>query len=116
MLFTAILRSIIRNGSLCVIDSAGRRQTIGDGSPPEATLRLTSKASEYTLALNPALSLGQAYMDGRLVIEEGNLYGFLDVVARNYGAPWRNPWLTFLERLGKGLKQSNPAARARRNV
>ena len=116
MLFTAILRSIVRNGSLCVIDSAGRRQTIGDGSPPEATLRLTSKASEYTLALNPALSLGEAYMDGRLVIEEGSLYGFLDVVARNYGAPWRNPWLTFLERLDKGLKQSNPAARARRDV
>jgi hypothetical protein len=62
MVFTAMLRSIIRNGSLCVIDSAGRRQTIGDGSPPEATLRLTSKASEYTLALNPALSLGEAYM------------------------------------------------------
>ena len=115
MLFTAILRSIVRNGSLCVIDSAGRRQTIGDGSPPEATLRLTSKASEYTLALNPALSLGEAYMDGRLVIEEGSLYGFLDVVARNYDATC-NPWLAFLERLGKGLKQSNPPARARRNV
>jgi len=116
MLFIAILRSIVRNGSLCVIDSAGRRQMIGDSSPPEATLRLTSKASEYTLALNPALSLGEAYMDGRLVIEEGSLYGFLDVVARNYSATWRNPWLSFLERLGKGLKQSNPAARAWRNV
>jgi cyclopropane-fatty-acyl-phospholipid synthase len=116
MLFTAILRSIVRNGSLCVIDSAGRRQTIGDGSPPEATLRLTSKTTEYTLALNPALSLGEAYMDGRLVIEEGSLYGFLDVVVRNYGATWRNPWVNFLERLGKGLKQANTAARARHNV
>jgi cyclopropane-fatty-acyl-phospholipid synthase len=67
MLFIAILRSIVRNGSLCVIDSAGRRQMIGDSSPQEATLRLTSKASEYTVALNPALSLGEAYMDGRLV-------------------------------------------------
>ena len=116
MVFTAILRSIVRNGSLCVIDSAGRRQTIGDGSPPEATLRLTSKASEYTLALNPALSLGEAYMDGRLVIEEGSLYDFLDVVARNYGNIGRCRWLAFLEWLGKGLKQTNPIGRARRNV
>jgi cyclopropane-fatty-acyl-phospholipid synthase len=116
MVFTAILRSIVRNGSLCVIDSAGRRQTIGDGSPPEATLRLTSKASEYTLALNPALSLGEAYMDGRLVIEEGSLYDFLDVVARNYGTIECSPWLAFLEWLGKGLKQTNPVGRARRNV
>ena len=114
MLFTAILKSIVRSGSLCVIDASGRRHTIGDGSPPEATLRLTSKSAEYTLAYNPALSVGEAYMDGRLVIEEGSLYAFLDVVARN--AVWRNPWMASLEWLGKWLKQSNPVARARRNV
>ncbi|MEA2986465.1 MAG: cyclopropane-fatty-acyl-phospholipid synthase, partial [Alphaproteobacteria bacterium] len=116
MVFTAILGSIVRNGSLCVIDAAGRRKTLGDGSPPEATLRLTSRASEYSLVLNPALSVGEAYMDGRLVIEEGSLYGFVDVIARNYGTTGRSPWLAFLERLGKGLKQSNPVGRARRNV
>ena len=116
MAFTAMLRSIVRNGSLRVIDAAGRCHTIGDGSAPEATLRLTSKASEYTLVVNPALSVGEAYMDGRLVIEEGSLYGFLDVVARNYGPAGSNPWLVFLKRLRKGLKQSNPTTRAQRNV
>ncbi|RDD60536.1 SAM-dependent methyltransferase [Ferruginivarius sediminum] len=114
-MFTALLSSIVRSGSLCVIDSAGRRRTIGDGSAPEVTLRLTSKASEYTLALNPALSVGEAYMDGRLVIEEGTLYDFLDVMARNYDTT-ASPWLAFLERLGKRLKQANPVGRARRNV
>ena len=42
MAFTAMLRSIVRNGSLCVIDAAGRAHMVGDGSAPEATLRLTS--------------------------------------------------------------------------
>jgi cyclopropane-fatty-acyl-phospholipid synthase len=116
MAITALLRSIVQDGSLCVIDSGGRRHIIGDGSPPEATLRLTSKASEYTLALNPALSVGEAYMDGRLVIEEGSLYDFLDVVARNYGRGEQSWWLDLLSRLGKGLKQANPVSRARRNV
>jgi cyclopropane-fatty-acyl-phospholipid synthase len=116
MLFMAILRSIVREGSLCVIDSAGRGHMIGDGSPPEATLRLTSRASEYTLAVNPALSVGEAYMDGRLVVEDGSLYAFLDVVARNYGAMGHSPWMAILERLGKGLKQSNSVGRARRNA
>jgi cyclopropane-fatty-acyl-phospholipid synthase len=116
MTFTTILKSIVRSGSLCVIDSAGRRQQIGDGSRPQATLRLTSKASEYSLALNPALSVGEAYMDGRLVIEEGRLYDFLDVVARNYGTIGHSRWLAFFEWLGKGLKQCNPIGRARRNV
>ena len=116
MLFTAILKSFVRDGSLCIVDSAGRPHAIGDGSPPEATLRLASKASEYTLALNPALSVGEAYMDGRLVIEDGSLYDFLDVVARNYGISGTNPWMALLERLGNGLKQANPIGRARQNV
>ncbi len=116
MVFTAILKSIVRDGSLVVIDSAGRRHSIGDGSPPAATLHLTSKASEYTLALNPALSVGEAYMDGRLVIKDGSLYDFLDVVARNYGISGTNPWIALLERLGRGLKQANPIGRARQNV
>jgi cyclopropane-fatty-acyl-phospholipid synthase len=114
MLVTAILKSIVRDGSLCVIDARGRRHKIGDGSPPEATLRLTARSAEYTLAFNPALSVGEAYMDGHLVIEEGSLYAFLDVVARN--SVWRSPWMAFFERLGKGLKQSNPVGRAQRNV
>ena len=116
MPFIAMLRSVVRDGSLCVIDAAGRTHVIGDGSAPEATLRLTSKASEYALAFNPALSVGEAYMDGRLIIEEGSLYGFLDVVARNYGPAGQHPWLVLLNRLRRRLKQSNPVDRARRNV
>jgi cyclopropane-fatty-acyl-phospholipid synthase len=116
MAFTTILRSIVRNGSLCVIDSAGRQHTIGDGSPPEATIRLISTATEYILALNPALALGEAYMDGRLVIEEGSLYGFLDVLARNYGTIGRSQWMAFLEWLNRRPKQSNSVGRARLNA
>ncbi|SDY91790.1 SAM-dependent methyltransferase [Citreimonas salinaria] len=116
MAFVAMLGSIVRDGSLCVIDASGEAHHIGDGSAPKATLRLTSKLSEYTLALNPALSVGEAYMDGRLVIEDGSLYDFLDVVARNFGPAGQHPWLVFLKRLRRGLKQSNPMGRAQRNV
>jgi len=116
MALMAILGSIVRNGSLCVIDAAGRQHTIGDGSPPEATIRLNSTATEYILALNPTLALGEAYMDGRLVIEEGSLYGFLDVLARNYGTIGRSRWMAFLEWLNRRLKQSNPVGRARLNA
>jgi cyclopropane-fatty-acyl-phospholipid synthase len=83
---------------------------------PAATIRLRSKYIEYVLALNPARSLGEAYMDGLLVVEDGKLYDFLEVVARNYGTLGKNPWLSMVERLGRGLKQSNPFGKARRNV
>ena len=116
MVFTSMLRSIVRSGSLCVIDAAGRQHTIGDGSPAEATIRLTSKATEYRLAFNPALSLGEAYMDGGLVIEGGSLYGFLDVLARNHGNLGNSRWMALLELFSRRLKQSNPLSRARRNA
>lgn len=111
-----MLGTIVSDGSLCVIDAAGRSHMIGDGTVPEVTLRLTSKASNYSLAFNPALAFGEAYMDGRLVIERGSLHDFLDLVARNYGSIRDNPWLALLTRLRKGLRQSNPVGRARRNV
>lgn len=116
MLFTAMLRSIVRARSLRVIDSEGRGHLIGDGTSPAATIRLRSNRLDYVLALNPALSLGEAYMDGLLVIEDGTLYDFLEVVAHNYGTLGKNAWLSLVERLGRSLKQSNPLGRARRNV
>ncbi|ANK79827.1 MAG: SAM-dependent methyltransferase [Rhizobiales bacterium NRL2] len=115
-MFLTILRSFVRKGSLCVIDSSGSRHLIGDGTEPSVTLRLSSRRSEYTLALNPALSLGESYVDGRLVFEEGGIYDFLDMLASNYGASGRHWWLDLLGRLGNGLKQANPIGRARANV
>jgi cyclopropane-fatty-acyl-phospholipid synthase len=88
MAFTAMPRSVVRNGSVCVIDAAGRSQLIGDGSSPEVTLRLTTKASNFSLALNPELAVGEAYMDGRLVIEQGSLYDFLCLTWPPTGRRW----------------------------
>ena len=116
MAFIRMLRSIVREGSLAVIDAAGRRHPIGDGTPPEATVRLTTKAAAWTIALNPGLRLGEAYMDGRLVVAEGSIYAFLDVVARNYATVTNNPLLAGVERVGDALRVANPIARARRNV
>jgi cyclopropane-fatty-acyl-phospholipid synthase len=116
MAFIAMLRSIVSDGSLCVIDAGGRSHLVGDGSAPAVTLRMTSRASNFALALNPALAVGEAYMDGRLVIEQGSLYDFLDLVVRNFGPSGRNPWLVFLKWLRQGLKQSNPLGQASRNV
>ena len=85
MLFAALLRSIIRSGSLAVVDSRGRQHRIGDGSPPSQVIRLTRPGLGTTLALNPKLSLGEAYADGTLVIEQGSAAGFLTLLARNLG-------------------------------
>jgi cyclopropane-fatty-acyl-phospholipid synthase len=116
MLFPAILKSIIRTGSLRLIDGAGRIHEYGDGSPPYCAVRLRARHLDYTLALNPELSIGEAYMDGLLAIEEGTLYDVLEIAARNFQNFERMPWFWLLSRVMRRLKQCNPIDRARCNV
>jgi cyclopropane-fatty-acyl-phospholipid synthase len=116
MFISSILRSIVRAGSLRLIDAAGRIHMIGDGTPPRISIRLRSRHIGYTLAFNPGLSVGEAYMDGLIVIEEGSIYDFLEVLARNYTPGGGGAWLSFVERVGRGLKQHNPIGKARRNI
>jgi cyclopropane-fatty-acyl-phospholipid synthase len=116
MLFPVILKSIVRTGSLRLIDGAGRTHVYGDGSPPRCTVRLRARHLDYTLALNPELSIGEAYMNGLLTVEEGTLYDVLEIAARNFRNFEKMPWFSLLSRMTRRLKQYNSIDRARRNV
>lgn len=115
MLLSAILRTEIRQGSLTVIDPKGRRETFGDGTP-HVSIRLMSRWTEVALVLNPALALGEAYMDGRLVIEEGSLYALLELLACNLGTAPGTRLHRLSARIGRLRKQANRIGRAQRNV
>jgi cyclopropane-fatty-acyl-phospholipid synthase len=116
VLFPAIVKSIVRTGSLRLIDGAGRVHECGDGGPPHCTVRLHARRLDYTLALNPELSIGEAYMDGLLTIEEGTLFDFLRIAAMNYGNFEKMAWFSLLARVMRRLKQHNPIGRAQQNV
>ncbi|NWK96445.1 SAM-dependent methyltransferase [Sphingobium lactosutens] len=120
-LFDALLRKLIRKGTLIVVDAAGRRHIYGDpvlGVSPVA-IRFTDSATPRRAAFNPALALGEAYMDGRLLIEQGDIRAFLELIGRNTHWDdddavrlrlWR-PW-----RRGGLWETWNWKRRARRNV
>src|SRR5271168_4758850 len=116
MIFKSVLTSVIRTGSLRFVDAAGGTYLVGDERPPCATIRLRSKRTEYTLAFKPGLSVGEAYMNGRLIIEEGSLYDVLKLVALNFNGGGRHPWLSLIEHAGKYLKQHNQIVKSRKNV
>jgi cyclopropane-fatty-acyl-phospholipid synthase len=82
-LFDALLRRLVRKGSLAVIDAEGKRHYYGDGSGEPVTIRFTDRTTPRRAAFNPALELGEAYMDGRLLVEDGDIAAFLDLVGRN---------------------------------
>lgn len=116
MLLATILRSFVRYGSLDLTEANGRRQRFGDGAPPHVAIRVSSIWTEAAMALHPALAIGEAYMDGRLIIEEGSLYDFLDLLARNLETGPGNPWRRLIARIGQMRKQANRIGRAERNV
>lgn len=84
-LFDALLRKLIRKGRLVVVDADGRRHVYGEGGQNDAAIviRFTDPATPRRAAFNPALELGEAYMDGRLLIEEGDIAACLDLIGRN---------------------------------
>ncbi|MCZ4354329.1 cyclopropane-fatty-acyl-phospholipid synthase [Roseovarius aestuarii] len=71
------------------------------------------------IALSPDMAVGEAYMDGRLTIENDDLYGFLSLAIANLaaqGQPWFRKPLVTLRHLGRWAAQFNPASRSRSNV
>jgi cyclopropane-fatty-acyl-phospholipid synthase len=118
-LFDALLRRLVRKGSLTVIDAVGKRHGYGDGSGDRVTIRFTDRATPRRAAFNPALVLGEAYMGGQMVVEEGDIAAFLDLIGHNTHwddddavrlALWR-PW-----RRSRRWETWNWKRQARRNV
>ena len=119
MLFAGLLDRLIRDGSLTLIDALGDIYTFGDDTLPRVTIRIHDRALHWKLAVNPALYTGEAYMDGRLTIEEGSLYDFLDLATRSLWEPGNGFMVVATEKLRNAVRriqQFNPVGRARTNV
>jgi cyclopropane-fatty-acyl-phospholipid synthase len=113
------LRALVASGDLHITDANGGVHVFGDGAAPRVAVRLSSRLVEWQLALDPTLALGEAYMDGRLTMEEGGIYDLIGLLDRN---AWVKPlpaWLRAAPRwryLTRILRQLNTLPRARRNV
>jgi cyclopropane-fatty-acyl-phospholipid synthase len=119
MLFRKLLEVVVAEGSVGIIDHKGRRRDYGSGHAPHPVLRLHDPSLEWTIPLNPPLRFAEAYMDGRLTIEEGTIEDVVQVFARNYDRLERHPLVRAgfaLSRQTRRLKQYNPVGKAQRNV
>jgi cyclopropane-fatty-acyl-phospholipid synthase len=119
MSLSEFAKRVIKEGDLTIIDAAGRRYRVGDGTGRRATIRLHDKSLQRRLAANPFLLLGEAYMDGALTIEQGSLYDFLDICTANIRHAGTQPLVRILyafDRLLRRVHQYNPMHRAQANV
>jgi len=112
----AALRKYVRAGNLQITTARGTTYTLGDGTGAPVAFRFTTAAAERGVILDPALKLGESYMDGTLVVERGTIADVLAILLGQSAKPpsWAKPrrFIRYLRR----LLHVNWRWRARRNV
>jgi cyclopropane-fatty-acyl-phospholipid synthase len=114
-----LLPSLIRVGSLEVETADGIVATYGDGTGPEVAVKVMDDAAERALLIDPALALGELYMDGRVVVTRGDLYDLLALGTRNLALEGGPRWLKWIDKarvLTRRLRQRNDRLRARKHI
>lgn len=112
------LRGIFREGTLTLRLPDGALRRYGKGQPYSA-IAIQDWPTLRRIALNPDLALGEAWMDGTLTVESGDIYGFLALCLSNIGhgpGPWPRRVHQRLRMAVRRLLMRNPVGRARENV
>ena len=118
-LIDTLLGKVLTEGRLTIVTPDGKSATYGPSVGALLTIRVTDRKVLFDIARNPRLGLGEAYMDGRLVIEDGSILDLMELIvganrweskaggraAMNKG---KSKW--------KALFRRNPADASRRNV
>jgi cyclopropane-fatty-acyl-phospholipid synthase len=118
-LLRAGCRRVIRTGNLQVTTAAGSSFSCGDGSGTPVAIRFTSRAAERRILIDPDLRFGEAYMDASVVVEQGSIAEFLDLVLKNFSRARPTAWnsmLRTLRSLARRLFEHNTMGRAHRNA
>jgi cyclopropane-fatty-acyl-phospholipid synthase len=119
MLLEAALSRLIKVGTLTVTFPDSSVRSFGTGNEPKAAMKIRTKRAQRRLFFNPALALGEAYMDGDLEPASGSLFDTLDFLAMNSMEGGSHPLDKFMEKvrwLRRNFDQWNFASRSRRNV
>ncbi len=104
-LFDRLLKRVIRKGTLHVIDASGKKHSYGGEPGPEVTIQITDAGLYRKLFTNPELHIGEAYMDGTLLVREGGIRGFLTLFALNRQSVRNHPLQKLLRGTMKKLKR-----------
>ena len=119
-LIAGLIGKLLRKGSITLLTPGKPAQTVGPGGEPHLTLRFTDNKVGFDIVRNPRLGLGEAYMDGRVIVEDATILDLLAMITS------QNRWedkgakrhLFGKRRFGafKRAFQRNRPTRSRRNV
>jgi cyclopropane-fatty-acyl-phospholipid synthase len=118
-LLDRLLRRAINRGALDLTTHDGTLHRYGDPAADAVRIRLTDAATAGRIARNPALGAGEAFVDGRLLVEDGDVLQLLDLVSGNLRWDRSNALRVALwnqQRLAARWDELNARARSKRNV
>ena len=124
-LIDKFLARMVKRGELTLIDAKGRIATFGvpDAELAPVTIRFTDTKVVRDILLDPSLGAGEAIMDGRIVLERGDIFALVAIAQANSryedGQPSATEPSLLRRALGKARHRfatRNAARRARRNV
>jgi cyclopropane-fatty-acyl-phospholipid synthase len=118
-LIDPLLNKLIRKGRLTVVMPDGKPRSFGPGGGGDLTLKVADRRTMFAIARNPRLGFGEAYMDGRVTIEDGDILELMQLVLG--GNPWEDSGggrkaLNKGKKRWRNLFKSNVASRSRKNV
>jgi cyclopropane-fatty-acyl-phospholipid synthase len=114
-----LLDKTIDGGILSVVDPAGAVHRFGKRSGRDVTVRISDRGALRRLAVNPALAVGETYMEGSLTIESGTLDDFLFLCTLAVDNLEQLPFMRAWRKLAKpfrALQQQNAIGAARENI
>src|SRR4051812_1431561 len=111
------LSQFIRRGAITFTTASGTTFRCGDGTGQPVAVRFLTSAAERRILLDPELALGEIFMDGTFVVEDGSIADVLSIVLNQpeFLPRWAKLqwWLRYLVR---HAQQFNPPGRSKNNV
>src|SRR5476651_1184543 len=111
------LNQFIRRGAMTFTTASGTKFDCGDGTGEPVAVRFMTTDAERRVLLNPELGLGEVYMEGSFIVEQGSIADALailldqsEILPRWAKLQW---WLRYLVR---HAQQFNPRGRSKDNV
>ena len=123
-LIDLFLSRAVRKGRLSLTHHDGKVREFGAPEPgyPDVAIRFTDSRVAGQIVRNPALAAGESFMDGRLVVEKGDVRDLVELLTANdkweAGRANLNP--SWLVRAGGAVKHRidriNMERRSKKNV
>jgi len=117
-LLRQFLSKFIRRGSISFTTARGSTFTCGDGTGTPVSVRFRTRTAETRILLHPELALGEAFMDGDFVVEQGSMADVLAILMDQPEVLPRGPatWEWWVRYFVRHLRLPNWRGRSRHNV